>query len=121
MLSWLKRKIAGTQQSWLRVQQLPGTTFSFPKGAKLRPDEEVTLALPAALISGDEKIGSILLCDDDAELALNKKAGAWYVKLTPGMTFSLTRSCEVMLIAGDNRPRFLNYLAPDKKTTEPGA
>ena len=121
MLTWLKQKITGSRESWLRVQQEPGTIFPFPKGAKLRPDEDVVLALPAALISDDEKIGSILLCDDDADLALNEEAGAWYVKLKPGMTFSLARSCDVMLIASDSRPRFFQYLAPDKKITEPGA
>lgn len=112
MLNWLKRKNAETQQPWLRVQQAPGTAFPFPKNAKLRPDEEVILALPSALIAGDEKIGSVLLCDDDAEITLNDKVGAWYIKLKPGMVFSLAKSCEIMLIASDNRPRFFDYLAP---------
>ncbi len=121
MLTWLKQKVTGSGESWLRVQQEPGTTFPFPKGAKLRPDEEVVLALPAALFSDHEEIGSVLLCDDNAGLAWDEKAGAWYVKLKPGMTFSLARSCEVMLIASGHRPRFFHYLAPEKKTTEPGA
>jgi hypothetical protein len=114
MLNWLKQKLAGPRQRWQRVQQLPGTTFPFPKGAKLRPDEEVILALPAALIADAEKIGSVLLCDDNAELTLNEKVGAWYVKLKPGMTFALGKTSEVMLIAEDKRPRFFQYLAPQK-------
>ena len=118
MLNWLKQRFLRTEQSWLRVQQVPGATFPFLKGAKLRPDEEVVLALPALVIAEDEQIGSILLCDDHAEIALNDKAGVWYVKLKPGMTFSLARSCEIMLIATDSRPRFFNYLAPDAKTIE---
>jgi|SRR5688572_7499450 len=122
MLAWLKRRNSEAQrEGWLRVQQAPGTTFPFPKGAKLRPEEEVLLALSSALISGDEKIGSVLLCDDDADLTLNDKVGAWYVKLKPGMTFSLSKSCEVMLIGADSRPRFFQYLAPVKKITEPDA
>jgi hypothetical protein len=115
MFDWLKRRKSGTQrEAWLRVQQTPGTTFPFPKGAKLRPEEEVVLALPSAVVTGDEKIGSVLLCDDDAELTLNDNVGAWYVKLKPGMTFSLSKSCEVMLIGADSRPRFFGYLAPGK-------
>jgi len=118
MFNWLKKKTAGTQQSWVRVQQVPGTTFPFPKDAKLRPHEEVILALPSAVIAEGEQIGSILLCDDDAELSLNDKVGAWYVTLKPGMTFSLARPCEIMLIAADGRPRFFNYLAPETKSVE---
>ena len=103
------------------MHQAPGTTFPFPKGAKLRPEEEVILALPSTVIAGEEKIGSVLLCDDDAELTLNDKVGAWYVKLKPGMTFSLTKSCEIMLIAADSRPRFFNYLAPEARSAEQNA
>jgi hypothetical protein len=122
MLGWLKRKTSESQQKgWQRVQQAPGAAFPFPRGAKLRPDEDVMLALPSALITTDETIGSVLLCDDDAEITLNDQVGAWYIKLKAGMTFSLAKSCEVMLIAGDSRPRFFHYLSPDKISTEQGA
>jgi hypothetical protein len=100
---------------------MPGTTFPIPKGATLRPEEDVILALPSQLISGDETIGSILLCDDDVELTLNDKVGAWYIKLRAGMTLALGRSCEIMLIGRDDRPRFFQYLAPEVKVTEGAA
>jgi len=121
MLNWLKKKITRPQQNWLRAHQTPGIAFPFPKGAKLRPEEEMMLALPAALIADHEKIGSVLLCDDDAELTLNEKAGAWCVKLKPGMTFSLAKSCDIMVIAEDTRPRFFQYMAPEKRVPEPDA
>jgi hypothetical protein len=44
--------------------------------------------------------------------------GAWYVKLKPGMAFSLSKTCEIMLIGADSRPRFFQYLAPVKKPTD---
>ena len=121
MLNWLKQKFAGTKGSWLRVQQAPGVSFPFPRGAKLRAAEELMLAFPASVIAADEKIGSVLLCDDAAEITLNDKVGAWYVKLKPGMKFSLARSCELMLIGADSRPRLLDYLAPDKEATGQGS
>jgi hypothetical protein len=98
MFNWLKRKPIGLREEWLRAQQAPGVVFPFPKGAKLRPEEEVVLALPQALVGDDEKIGSVLLCDDDADFALNEEAGAYYVRLKPGMTFSLSKSCEIMVV-----------------------
>lgn len=112
MLNWLKGRRAKRKEEWLRVQQLPGTKFPFPKGAKLKPEEEVILALPTALISDNEKIGSVLLCDNIAELSLNEKVGVWYVKLQPGMTFSLSKSCEFMIIGKDDRPQFFQYHPP---------
>ncbi len=116
MLNWLK-KITGPKEKWLRLQQMPGTPFPFPKGAKLRPEEEVVLALPKALIADNETIGSVLLCDNDAGFTINDEAGALYVKLKPGMTFSLSKSCEIMVITEDRRPRFFQYMAPDKRIT----
>jgi hypothetical protein len=118
-MNWLRNMLAGRQQKWARVQQVPGTTFPFPRGAKLRPHEEVVFALPSAVISGDEKIGDVFLIDDDAEITLNDEPAVWYVKLRPGMTFALGKSCEVMLIAADERPRFFDYLAPEKKPRTP--
>jgi len=114
MLKWLKEKLTGEKSDWQRVQQLPGTTFPFPKGARLRPEEEVILAFPVAVISENETIGSVLLCEDNAGLTLNDKVGAWYVKLEAGMTFSLAKSSEVMLVGEGSRPRFFNYLPPDE-------
>ena len=117
MLNWLKQKIKGGGPDWRRVQQLPGTTFPFPKSAKLRPEEDVILAVPAALISDTETIGSVLMCDAAAEIALNEELEVWYIKLKRGMTFSLAKSCEVMLIAKDSRPRFFKYLPPQSLGT----
>lgn len=121
MLNWLRRKPAVVEEPWIRAQQPPGVPFPFPKGAKLKPEEDVVLALPRALIPDDEKIGSVLLCDDSAEFTLNEKVGAFYVRLKAGMVFALAKSCEVMLIAEDKRPRSFQIMKPVKRSTEPGA
>lgn len=73
------------------------------------------LALPATLIKDDEKIGSVLLCGDDADIALNAEVGAWYVKLKPEMKFALAKSCEIIIIADDKRPRLFQLMRPEKK------
>jgi hypothetical protein len=119
MLDWLKQKLTGIEDRWIRVQQVPGTAFPFPKGAKLKAEEEVMLALPRALVAEDEKIGSVFLCDDDIELGLNEAAGVWHVKLKPGKEFSLSKSCEMILIGADSRPRFFQLMRP--KTAVAGA
>jgi len=105
----------------MRAQQAPGVIFPFPKGAKLKPEEEVILAFPEAVVQGEETIGSVILCDDNAELSLNSKLEVWYVKLKPGMIFSLAKSCDVMVISADSRPRFFQIMMPNKKITERSA
>ena len=118
MLNWLKQKLTGGQSAWQQAQQLPGTKFPFPKGAKLRPKEEVILAVPSAIIGQSEEIGAVFLCDNNAEIMLNEKVGAWYVNLKTGMVFSLAKSCEVMLIGTDNRPRSFEILPPEKTPSD---
>jgi hypothetical protein len=112
MLGWLKQKTTPSDQSWIHVQQPPGVPFPFPRGTKLRPDEEVILALPKSLITENERIDAVLLCDDDAEFTLNEEVGAYYVKLKPGMMFDLAKSCEIMLIARDARAREFHLKRP---------
>ena len=76
------------------------------------------LAVPMALVGEDEKIGSVFLCDDDIELGLNEAAGVWQVKLKPGQEFSLSKSCEMILIGADSRPRFFQLMRPETAVTE---
>ncbi len=118
MLSWLKRKLAGTGQNWLDAQQPPGKPFPFPKGTTLKPKEDVTLALPRELIADHEQIGSVLLCNDDAEFALNDKIGVYYVSLKAGMRVSLAKSCEIIVVADDDRPRQFQIMRPITQSTE---
>ena len=88
--------------------------FPLPKGAQLRPREEVTLMLPGALTNGHQKINSVLRVDDGAEVTFQKSLDAWHIKLKPGMTISLAKTCEIVIVADDRRPRFFSYMAPPR-------
>lgn len=118
MLDWIRRTFFGSGEMWLDAQQPPGKPFPFPKGAALKPKEEVTFALPVALIADHEQIGSVVFCDDDAEFAFNEQAGVYYIRLKPGMRFSLAKSCEITVVADDDRPRQFHIKSPETKITE---
>jgi hypothetical protein len=104
MLNWLKRN-KDKQSVWVSAVQPPNEPFPFPKGMKLRAKEETTIALPKALIQEGEPIGSILICDDDAEFGVHSEQDVYIVKLQSGMTMSLTRSAQAILLASDGRAR----------------
>ena len=104
MLNWLKRN-KDKQPTWVSAVQPPNEPFPFPKGMKLRAQEETSIALPKALIREGEPIGSILICDDDAEFGIHSEQDVYIVKLQPGMTMSLTRSSQAILMASDGRSR----------------
>ena len=104
MLNWLKRN-KDKQPAWVGAVQPPNEPFPFPKGMKLRATEETTIALPKALIQDGETIGSILICDDDAEFGVHSEQDVYIVKLQSGMIMSLTRSSQAVLLASDGRAR----------------
>jgi hypothetical protein len=104
MLNWLKRN-KDNQPAWIGAVQPPNEPFPFPKGMKLRAMEETTIALPKALIQDGETIGSILICDEDAEFGIHTEQDLCLVKLQSGMIMSLTRSSQAMLLASDGRAR----------------
>jgi hypothetical protein len=116
MLNWLRRK-KDQDRAWVTAVQPPNEAFPFPKGMKLRAKEVTTIALPKALIGDDETIGSVLHCDEDAEFGMNPEQELILVRLQPGMTMSLSRSSEAILVASDGRTQALDIMpAPHEST-----
>ena len=106
LFNLFRKRSSESGNSWIRAQQIPGEPFPFGKGAVLKPESETYIAIPQAAVSGGETIGSVILCDDDAEIALNEEKAIWVVKLQPGMSFSLNKSCQLMVLGDDEKPRF---------------
>lgn len=97
---------------WVSVVQPPKQPFPFPVGASLEAQEEVILMLPKKVIADDEKIGDMIICNDDAQIALRDDLDAWLVKLQPGFRISVGRSCQMMVMADDSRPRRFRLRQP---------
>jgi hypothetical protein len=87
------------------AQQPPGEIFPWPKGTVLTPLDEVTIALPTAIFGKDEPIGSVLLCSDDVLMNIPKEGDTFFIRLQPGMSVSLTKSCQARVVADDKQPR----------------
>ena len=93
-------------QEWV-AHQPPGEIFPWPKGTVLTALDELVIALPVEIFGKDEPIGSVVLGPDDMEINIPPQGKIFYVRLQPGMSVSLTKSCEASLVAEDKQPRRL--------------
>jgi hypothetical protein len=94
------------------AHQVPGETFSWPKGIVLTALDQATIALPMALFGKDEPIGSVVLGSDDIEMNIPKEGDTFYIRLQPGMSVSLAKSCQARVVADDAKPRRFRLMSP---------
>jgi hypothetical protein len=101
------------------ASQPPGEVFPWPQGIVLTALDEVTIALPTAVFGKDEKIGSVLHCPVDAQISIPKQGDTFYIRLQPGMSVSLTKSCQGRVVADDKydkKPRRFKVSGSQAKT-----
>lgn len=101
--------------AWLFGKADPGEILPLPKGVILRPLDDVILAFPTAVLGPDDKIASVILCDDEALFTLQQDEKAFCIRLKPGMFIGISKSCEVMVVPSDetdDKPRRFNLYRP---------
>ncbi|MCK6471247.1 MAG: hypothetical protein L6R28_05835 [Planctomycetes bacterium] len=99
-------------EKWVSAQQPPRVAFPFPVGAELEALEEIVLLIPKAVVGPNENIGEFIKANGEAEIALREDLDAWLVKLQKGHRLVLGRSCQVMILAKDDRPRQVRIRLP---------
>jgi hypothetical protein len=87
------------------AHQPPGEIFPWPRGTVLTAVDEVVLALPVALFGPEEPIGAVLLGPDGMELNVPPQGELFFLRLQPGMSVRVAKSCQAMVLAEDQRPR----------------
>ena len=120
MFDWLFKKRSTEPKISEIAIQLPGRVFPWPKGVNLLAIDEIILAIPAAILHDDEQIGSVIFGHNEMEIKLpqvpaNTPGACIYLRLRPGMSVSLTKSCDAMIVADDNTPRRLKVVEPPLK------
>ena len=84
--------------------QAPGKFFAWPNRWRLTALQDAILAIPAAILSEDEVIGSVIHCDDEAKLNLpqglpsESSPPLILIWLKRGQSVYLTKSCQAMVI-----------------------
>jgi hypothetical protein len=90
--------------------QPPDSVFPLLKGVVLKSLDEVTLALPIAVLYPDEVIGSVIQCDDDVLINIAEKDERVYLHFKPGMKMSITKSCQAQVLSQNKQPRRFEVL-----------
>ncbi len=87
------------------LQAIPGAIFPWPQGMVITALDEMIIEIPQAVF-GEEPIGSVLLGSEDCEVCIPPhNDDSFFIRLQPGMSVSLTKSCEARLVAEEKTPR----------------
>lgn len=114
-MSFLKRlfRPAPPEEGAVALQP-PGEPFPWVRGTKLTALESVTIAIPAAAIAQEEKIGSVVFGDADMEIRLPASPSDTliYLRLKAGSSVSLSKSVQGVVLAEDKSPKRIRVLPP---------
>src|SRR5262245_40247461 len=84
------------------AHQPPGQIFPWSQVTAL---DEAVIALPTAIFGKDEPMGSVVLGPADMEMQIPKEGDTFLIRLQPGMSVSLARSCQARVVADDGQSR----------------
>jgi hypothetical protein len=103
MFGWFKKKQKQPSVVATVAHQPPGEVFPWPKGWQLTALDEVVIAVPAAILSDHEVIGSVIHCDNGVELNLptgpHRTADARIMLwLRVGQSAWLSKSCQGVIV-----------------------
>ena len=89
------------------ASQPPGDVFPWPANQPLTALDTATIALPAALISPDDTLGSVIRGPAGMEFSA-PDGDLVFIRLAAGMTVSLAKSCQAYVVPDgdhDTAPR----------------
>jgi hypothetical protein len=112
VLSWLKKLLYPSSPDDAIAHQPPGDIFPWPKGIVLTAVDDVTIALPKAIFENDAPIGDALVADDDALISIPAEGDRFYIRLQPGVSVSVRKSCQAFVVADDDKRRRVKIERP---------
>lgn len=121
MFGWLKRKPQQSIDDGIAASQPPMKPFPWPKGAVIAAVDELVLALPVALFDKDRPMSEFVFGPDDMQMNIPPESDTFFIRLMPGMSLSLAKSCECYIVADDKNLRRLKVKRPpvDAKPADP--
>ncbi len=103
----LFKKKSGTRKASVDaiVSQPPGEVFPWPQGIVITAIDEVIIAIPQQVFGKVETIGSVIIGPDDIQIALRNDLDVMLIRLQPGLSVSLNKSCQAYVASDDKQPR----------------
>jgi hypothetical protein len=106
VFAWLRKKATPTVTSEQPMAtQPPGEVFPWPRSTTLTSLDETVLALPKAILGPDEPIGSVIRGDDAMEINIPEQGEVLYLRLRPGMSVTLSKSCQAVVVSDNKKPK----------------
>ena len=112
MFGLFKRKQRQPTDDGIAATHPPMTPFPWPKGAVITAIDELVLALPVALFDKDRPMSEFVFGPDDMQMNMPPHGDTLFIRLMPGMSLSLARSCECFIVADDKNLRRLKVKQP---------
>jgi hypothetical protein len=83
------------------AHQPPGEVFPWPNGWQLTALDEAVLAVPAAILTDDETIGSVIHAGDEVLIRLPtapQHGDRILIRLLAGQSVCLAKSCQTVVV-----------------------
>jgi len=115
VFGWFKRKQQQSTDDGIPATHPPLKPFPWPKGAVITAVDELVLALPVALFDKERPMSEFVFGPDDMQIIVPPQSDTLFIRLMPGMSLSLAKSCECYIVAEDQNPRRLKVKRPVAK------
>ncbi len=117
MFAWLKRwvKKPSPDTDGIACIATPGEIFPWPKGGVITAVEELVIALPLALFDKDRPMGEYVFGPNDMQINIPPDGDKFFIRMLPGMSVSLAKSCDAYVVADDKSPRRMKVRRPQAK------
>lgn len=112
MFGWFKRKQQQPADDTIAATHPPMEAFPWPKGAVITAVDQLVLALPVALFDKDRPMSEFVFGPDDMQMNMPPESDTFFIRLMPGMSLSLAKSCECYIVADDKKLRRLKVKRP---------
>jgi hypothetical protein len=112
MFGWFKKKPSAASAHAQIAAQSPGELFPWPKGAVLTAVDEVVIALPKELFDPDQPMGDFISASSELQISIPRTGEIFLIRLAPGVSASLTKSCDAYIVADDKSPRRIKVALP---------
>ncbi len=80
------------------VTQPVNEIFNWPAHVTLIIHDRLTLALPKLMLGENDPIGSVIECNDDAEISIPNDGDRFYLRLQAGMSVTVRKSVQSIVL-----------------------
>src|SRR3954447_10073228 len=112
MLGWFRKPATPSGAPDPIAKQPAGEVFPWPRDTTLTALDEAVLALPKAILGPSEVIASVIRGDDDMQISIPEVGDRLFLRLQPGMSVSLSKSCQACVVSDDGQPRRFRVSGP---------